>query len=321
MRNASKWVTFCGLFVMASFLTGCLSVHQPQSLKDSGLKPGEPITEEQWAKIDELGPQGNVLLQKRFSWLLPLNIYSQTMTRQGGGESIWAERFTWNGLGFPMFFLPYRVVYANSSYDRSQDEPVGKEGLIWWPLYTDRFSEGDPSGNVQIDADGIPLFFSRVRADTGDFQAQFWNVLWTLGPACLTAEATDPRTDETAEVYLAAPLLLGGVLGTILWTDVSIKNANAQESIMMHGPLFGILGYYQIKQRAVEMNEDSQEPAIVGRESVHGLVGGALWNDYTRRDLDGELVKARYGPLWTGFGWQWKEDRFGLRFLWIPIQF
>lgn len=333
------------------FLTsGCMDVYRSGSLQEMDISYGGEQPPGFWEAVPETPAGQEVqLAHKKFTWLLPYSMYLNQMRSTSGGEGVVTDQIAWNDLTLPIFTLPLRVYYARTYYDKGSSTPAGKVGFYAWPLYANSFERGDVPSNYTFDADGIPLLFSRLSIQFPPNVRFFaWNSAWSLGPAFLSIKSTKNKEDLSVKVFV--PLLLLGTPGLLLWSDFYAKQEDT--TAIVHGPLFGMLGYANLtfpKFEMVEMNEEevakararaktngsryidmmerdeSEGPTmhrvLAGTTSYHHLVGGALWMDKSSRDREGNLESAKYGPLWSAFGWQTEEGRFGLRFLWIPIRF
>lgn len=313
---------FLGLWALALLVlaSGCSRVIQPKPMENMNLPIGGELPPAFWEATDEFETDSNIYYQKQSFWMLPFNLYLNEIRLSDNDKNrAFAHHVGWNDFGSSMLmvFLPYHFTYTDYIYERGTPGPIGKRGIRWTLLWTAPFAEGESGSDSLFQSKGIPLVhsWSRVRAKDR-YDVRFWNTFWTFGPFALVFE--NETGDSKFHGYFASPLMLGGALGAILWSDYHISQ-DGEGYAVAHGPLFGSLGYMGMKSTVPSSEDPFAGP--VASESTHTLLGGLLWHDYQRRSLEGQYEAGRYGPLWTAFGWQKRDGRFGLRVLFIPIKF
>lgn len=359
---------------MAGVLGACAASQRASSLEDYRLPTrGGALDQEVWESAREDDRLVHSFNQTRF-WLLPLSLYVKQFRLDENTDRAQATNLRWNDLSTPVLltFLPLRVHYSEHYYTEGEEEPVGRLGFWWNPLWTG--SNVDPAPGQErvpeIRAIGVPLLFSYIRATASPpadplpglttevthfgGEVTVFTSLWTLGPAAVRVRQSDGMGGRGRDGgYAAAPLLLGGVLGTFLWSDYLFRaereamNGAAQAAEMYddlpsredvrhaylntreqrhfatgHGPVFGFLGYHHT-MRDFTLREGDLRPEEIDLDERYGgrsdryLLGGILWRDFIRRDWDGEAVYTGHGPLWGFIGWGERQGRFSPRFLWV----
>lgn len=292
------------MLVLVTLLPSCKTAAGPELLQRHPRADGDASY---WAEVAELeGRRGDTTR----SWLLPF-LFSREDTRVSeDGTSAVASSETTVNLGFatvPLLPLWHGV-------ERVRVTPEGREPLSsvsWSPLWAG--SSYAPDADERYDVFGVPLIYGGFDHHDGDGRASVRQVLWTLGP--MYADFEDMWDDEL-DGYAFTPLFLGG-LGPILWTSLGIEDEDYE--LDLHGPLglVWIDATERLGLTAVGI-EDAQ-PLTSTR--VRLAVGGFLWTGLEEFDEDGALVDARYGPLWTAFGYGRDDGDTFFTFLWIPIPF
>jgi len=344
------------VFAVVALLTGCTFNQNSEFFKTQPvIKDGAPITEETWAAMDAARAEGKdsrLSSKGSFAFPLPGLVRIQTFAAGQNPETKKTDKadsllFVWNDLLTPYLglTLPLRAKFRLYHYERGTPLPAGFRGITYSPFVFEDRAIGKVDPNLELKARGLPLLFADFKARYAEadrdrrhhFRANTF--LWTLGPAVAKyrAEAIATADAETtaplSRGYLAAPLLLGGAPGAVLWTDYHIRIAETKDSagqrFVGHGPFLGFLGYFDSKvspkvRTEITTSADGTERVetqrnIDGSRKVH-VLGGILWHHYTRRDA-ATSVRLRYrnGPLWGAFGWGHDGDRFNIRFLYIPI--
>jgi hypothetical protein len=320
---------FLALLVLAASLgTGCVSKNRAEIFKEEVKAPtnGRKLSPDAWDKFAAQDEKRRLTSGRTSFWLLPFSLYVHDFSVARNREVATSKNVAWNDLSTPILFttLPLRFSYREYEYTKGNLEPVSKTSVSWNLFWASASTKGEPN-TVRFKAKGIPLFYAFASASDPkrDFKLSVNNVLWTLGPAWLKIDGKNG--DQQQKGYFGAPLLLGGMLGGILWGDHHIQS-NGNQSSLGHGPLFGFLGYW--KQTApwlvypeAKAGEDAPKPEVKGRQCMSGALLGILWSQYTRRDEAGKIDKSRNGPLWTMFGWSHRDGKFAVKFLWIPIRF
>ncbi len=290
-----------------------------------------------WENADSFDAENPPRKEWRFTWLLPLNIY-QKLAEFESSHKLAVRKNTYNGLGFPLLFLPLRYSSQESLYGHEDVYPIHRARTEWNLLYAkSRVSEDWPEGRPSLYAQGYPLFFSKgTLRDLGTYSGRRsdvtgWQTLWSIGPAYLKyksreADRSEPRNEQRATVGM--PLALGGFLGTILWldTDAVDHKEYTRERLQVHGPLFGMLGFFrtdtQSRWNQVPEMSGEDDPRRLGyREYSQGLLAGLLWYDHgTEYVALPETENSGHGPIWSMFGWGRKNGEQTIRVFWIPIR-
>ncbi len=359
---------------LAAVLGGCTASQRSQSLEGHRLPTrGGDLSAEVWQAAREEPRRVHEMSSIRF-WALPLSLYVRQFRLDENTERAQGSNLRWNDLSSPIFltFLPLRVHYSEHYYTEESEEPAGRMSFWWNPLWTGSNVEPAPGQErvPEIRAVGVPLLFSYIRGSgepahepvpgvpqelqqPGGTITAFTS-LWTLGPAAFTMKqpGVNGRLQENRG-YVAMPVLLGGALGALLWTDRMFRmemlaadgapqsadmyetlpgedevreaymNTREQRRFVTgHGPVFGYLGYYHNKSVSVLRNGDLH-PDDIGLDEPYGgrserlVLGGILWRDFIRRDWDGEVVYSGHGPLWGFIGWGKRQERFSPRLFWV----
>ncbi|MEQ8822534.1 MAG: hypothetical protein RLY93_20045 [Sumerlaeia bacterium] len=323
--------TFIFLAIAAA-LTGCTAVQQGNFIGPEEAKAaakGAPISQEPFEKAGEAGEVVESYNRSWF-WLLPLNLSMTNIKALDAGSdeaTIETLDFDYNGLGpLMLFLLPVHVSLDKYIY-AEEGMPDSAQTMTWTPIWATSNQSNWPADRDSITAKGIPLFYGNVKMDgkpeDGGMDASVSNTLWSLGPAWLSfsSEDTGPRNEDKG--YVVAPLLLGGPLGSILWTSANVTSGDGESlrSQNIHGPLFGLLGYtssYNVAPAGKTVSPDNPE---ADQETFMRLITlGILWTDI-RSEIEGqpESRSAVHGPLWGMFGWGKSEGRPVIKLLWIPI--
>lgn len=318
------------VFIGAVLSTGCVSKSRAEIFKSEVKAPsnGAKLEPGAWDKFAEQDAKRNLGSTRTAFWFLPFDLYVKDFHVAKDRESARSKNFSWNDLSTPILFttLPLRFAYSEYRYEKGREEPVSENGFHWTLFWAQSRSKGKPT-SLRLKAHGVPLFFGDVGFEDRDrdIDVSFTHILWTLGPAWLRVHADNDTQKQKG--YFAAPFLLGGICGTVLWSDYQVRT-DEKNLALGHGPLFGFAGYWkqEMPYYEFETKEDPEKGKeevrfIAGSQSVSGAVLGILWSQYTRRDLDGKIEKSRNGPLWSAFGWSHRDGKFAVRFLWIPIRF
>ncbi|MDK2971673.1 MAG: hypothetical protein PWP23_1428 [Candidatus Sumerlaeota bacterium] len=283
-----------------------------------------------------------------------LAIHTSRSSETGAsGESLagraQATSMDWNDLLTPaknyFISLPLRGKYAEYEYRKGTGEPAGSQGIAFHPFWAWNWKDGELASGRSFDAKGIPLFYSRMEIAQKDQKMDSVlttdNYLWTIGPRVswfdvdgdsdellggeqalpgidpnLDAVLSNDQFDEIAGYY-ANPLYLGGILGSILWTDYRFHARNDvwEDNHVAHGPLWGWLFYVHSRQKDV-----SRSGVVTGEELSRLYVAGWLWKTSITKDAQGQVVDEIEGPLLGGFGWGRKAGVKTLRLFWMPIE-
>lgn len=231
-----------------------------------------------------------------------------------------ARRTSWNDVGVPfVLMLPLRISYQEHLYEAGRSSSSATQRFSWNPLWARSSSTGVANKSTEIDAYGVPLIFSRVKAQRHDeerpLQFRLLTSLWTLGPATARWES-GPHGDRG---YMFAPLLLGGIIGTTVWSDFEARrfydDGTLQQKSGYHGPLYGALGYIH-EQRPPVRNEAGDEITV----SRCMWLLGTIWSHRAERNEAGETLDSHNGPLWGMLGWGKKDGRNAVRLFWIPVK-
>lgn len=304
-------------------LAGCSSHFTNHSLEGKTLPyHGEAIDEETWEAIAGARPQGQPLEMRSFALPLPTVVVHRAFSPLQEAGTHTAASFTWYDgfIGALGISLPLVVNFNSYQYEPDVAEPVGRVSALYTPLWATSSSEGEAETALSLEAKGVPLLFTRVNLreeSPGGIggTATMTGFLWTLGPAVLKLD-TD---DGSRRGYMAAPLLLGGMPGALLWSDYHLYEEDSHR--IGHGPGFGFLGYTQWRTTETWEAPAGEEASAAEERFRRLVIGGALWQDTARSDADGASISTSHGPLWGMFGWGSRGDDFALRALWIPIVF
>lgn len=331
VKMMSYWA-LVGLAACLAVLSGCASVSQPEFLDEYDVPlGGEAMPAGLWAAVDENSAQGrpDTRSQRNSLWVLPFQFsYAQTslyskfsdgLMVDGSSRANTAETFRidWNDLLAPYLgvALPLRVIVRDYGYAEGADNPVRRRGVGYTPFWAWTWDDGGTRhAPLEYRAAGVPLLYWQLKGGYGApgddktrVRLDLYQALWTLGPAVIKL---DMRLDgDEVRGYLANPLLLGGALGHVLWTDYTFRAPGRFAS--GHGPALGMLGY----------TNHTFSRAGGGSEKLRFAVAGVLWSEYMEKVPDGRVIDAKRGPLWSMFGWGRKDGRFAVRALWqtIPI--
>lgn len=314
----------------AVVLAGCTTSQRSREFAEVRLPGGgEPIEQEVWLAAEAAPPQTNLGGSTSTIWALPLNFHQAVFKVNPNLETATRSSLTWNDLLLPGFFLPVRLRYTEFAYDRNQAEPVAARRAIWTPFWAWTSKSGEDVWGSELTMRGIPLLFgqfSRKGSEGMPLDITVTHTLWTLGPFVAKLQWPDEDgVDQTRRGYFATPLLLTGLPGTILWSDYYFRDSRTSQ--MGHGPLWGLLGYThnsRITHRPLPRMPGEEPDAEQGVEEIRSfsrlVLGGILWSDRSERVVKtGSTIESAHGPLWGMFGWGKKNDRFRVRFLFIPI--
>jgi len=310
--------------------SGCQTLRQADVLRGAQIPEGGRMDPALWTTVTADATDKRVLgfNSTRF-WMLPFNLGFRDFKVAADRQSATYTSFTWNDLGTFFFFLPLRIRGAEYEFVPGQEEAVGKRGIVWTPLWTNSFEEGTLKDKGDLNATGIPLFFSLLQMKSGEGTSVSWfTSLWTLGPFFSKFNAKQANTEFNG--YLAAPALLGGLPGLGLWTSFraeSPKPDGTNDLMVSHGPFFGFLGYHYNRgsirtYKDLDLNTPTQqtETKLVSIVSNRLVIGGILWASKTIADGEGIAKKSSHGPLWGMFGWGRKEGDPTIRLFWMNIK-
>ncbi|MCC6547463.1 hypothetical protein IT570_09880 [Candidatus Sumerlaeota bacterium] len=327
LRRAIAALAMFSLAVLS--LASCSSVSRADLFKNKEAKApinGRALEPDAWEKFATVDQKRNLRSSKTGFWLLPFTLSVHDFAVSPNRDAAVNRNVMWNDLLTPLLLttLPLHFSYSEYQYEKGIAEPVSKTGFRWTLLWAQTESRGKET-DFKFRAKGIPLFYAFVSARNPGKKVNlsFNHSLWTLGPALLRMDVDEKLQKQKG--YFFAPLLLGGALGGVVWTDYYVV-ARDEKTAMGHGPLFGALGFWKQRSQWVSYTEAAKkdEPPIAevkGTQSVSGVLLGILWSQYERRDMEGRIDKSRYGPLWTMFGWSHRDGKFAVKFLWLPIRF
>lgn len=315
-------------------MTACKGGGRTQELDGVRLPyGGRPMTAKVWEAVDKADEKQPIAESYRFIWPIPLEVVNRTTVVARTKDKSQNSRLIWNDLATPLLvtFLPLRIDYSRYVYDRAHEMPTGKQHLYWNLFWAGSSESGDIGSDLRMHAAGVPLFYGAMRVER--IQAKqlldFHQVLWTLGPAWMRFHGEGPG--GAGHGYFVTPLLLGGALGTAVWTDYHIDAPEAK--LEGHGPLAGFLGYWCLKAEKTRLNPEAAEHVgppspgekapdtmiAEGTRTKRLIIGGLLWHDFVDRDTKGVVQDSGHGPLWSAFGWGKKNGKFAVRVLFIPI--
>ena len=297
-NKSPRLLVFLLLLAIAG-LTGCSIVEQDKIFGEiEAPQVGEPIPAGLWEKVagTESAPRSLRIRTWPIPWFLTMKNFD--ISEEG------AQRFDlrWYDLGNPLLYLPVYCSVRQENYLAGAAEPDSGTRLVWTPLWTAARNTNPEAGRPQLKAWGVPLLLSHVGGDLKQGHFSLTNGLWTLGPMVMRY-----KTDRGGGGYVATPLLLGGLLGSILWVDFHIEDA--QNRVIGHGPFFSFLGYSDVF--AAHKGKGKHQRMILL---------GTLWYEKSFQDIEKhEIIDSIHGPLWGIFGWGHKKTVPHIRFLWIPI--
>lgn len=322
--------TFSILALAVISFGGCSSASRADLFKNretTAPHNGRSLDPGAWEKFETVDSKRRLSSSHTTFWFLPFQFSVHDFHVSKDRDKAVSRNVMWNDISTPLLLtaLPFHFAFSEYQYEKGSDAPISKSGFRWTLLWANTESRGKET-DFKFRAKGIPLFYAFVsaRSTEKDMKLSFNHSLWTLGPALLRLKTSDP-INGGRRGYFFTPLLLGGALGGILWTDHYVV-AEDQRLSLGHGPLFGPLGYWKQRSEWVSYkpSENKDEPPtkeVKGIQSQSGVLLGILWSQYERRDLNGKIDKSRYGPLWTMFGWSHREGRLAIKFLWVPIRF
>jgi hypothetical protein len=274
-------------------------------------------------------------------WVLPLQLNLRSVTVSQDRKHVNVDQLVWNDLLSPVILtsLPLRLKYRGYSYKEGSNLPTGFREFTWSPFLVEDRMIGDVDKKLRIKGGGLPLLGTKIHASNeGNAEVNYADAfdlralasLWTLGPAYAKIEMQQMIDDKptTVTAYGAAPLLLAGAPGLMLWTDYKVRDGRGGYATA-HGPALGSLGYFAAKNMDRAITEIVKDE-VTGNETTkvippdpnvrRFLLGGLLWHSYVKRDRETQaLDKSRHGPLWTMFGWGHKDGRFNVRLFFLRI--
>ena len=342
----------CGLTIMASVATGCFFGGGPDSLRDfepppEGASPAAAFWEQMAGLSAEESDPG--------AWLefTPGSVWSTGTGKQDsksdhqaasprGGEFSLFLLPTWFSAQFtrvdanrttvdhmsgrllnPGFLtLPTLPLWIEFEQHRfTADGGSMENSALWTPIYAGSTTRDWPADRSRVSATGVPLFYGNLKVDLvpAAIEVDIHNFLWSLGP--LYASLTHREDHGLEDGYAFFPLLFAG-LGKYLW--MSVENHEHGEDLLAHGPLSGLLGYhFRVERRIPDSAEDQRQAVADGVPSSERrlIIGGIPWAEYEDKDAQGEVIDARYGPLWGLFGTGRSDGQPCLRVFWYPIKY
>ena len=308
-------------------LASCVQRFQSDQLRDVDVSyKGGPLPKQMWEESEKKlaaekekkasEPTGRLFKGSSTSWILPgFFQYRQLLVEP---EEATTHRGSWVDLLSPMFLsLPLCINYQEHYYAPNSTESQGSRSITWSPIWANAVKEGTVDRGREFQASGVPLLWStfRVRDNHRPLQVSGFTTLWSLGTASIHGK--DPKW----EGYFTAPLLLGGLIGSAVWSDACIKVHGSEGAAPVraewHGPFMGFLGY-QSYRGPEDFDPEKGTASSVTRARKLAL-GGLIWYDGSRYDEKGALVKSAHGPLWTLFGWGVKDGKKHARVFGISI--
>lgn len=304
------------LAVLAAVLPSCMTTSGAPLLHSH---PAADADAAYWTEVEALAGQRGDTTD---TWLLPFWFRREASTVEPGGKSVKTVEETHLNLGFatvPILPLWY-------GFDRGRTTPVGSEVLTsvaWSPLWAS--STNAPDAEEQVDVFGVPLLYGGLDYTTPDERASVRQFLWSLGPMYADFEGA---WDGGVDGWAFTPFFAGG-LGPFAWISTEVQSDTLDMGL--HGPL-GLVWIDIAERTRPLMYDDDSVTALAdtvpasSRAPLTGTrvrlaVGGFLWTGYEEFDENGWLVDARYGPLWTAFGWGRDDGDSFFTFLWIPVPF
>ena len=328
------------LLFMLVALTGCATRNGPEALKDLHIPSnGEPLASDTWDRIDALPNPKTAFIQDSFFNLLPLIGRLQNFSPNRDG-SIYNQTYVrWVDI-IPGIFLPLSVKISEFQYPKghTEESPQGWR-LSYNPLWVSaevRNNTEEPD-RLALKAAGVPLLaawgsMNVIDEKTSSSLSLHANsFLWSLGPMVIKFRGNNQG--EEVHGYLATPLLLGGLVGALVWTDFHV--ITERDYTIGHGPLFGSTLYYSIFKTRYESDEDEtkQSNAVIqlggkavadrgarlGSDWENNVLGGILWRSFQELDADDRVTRSGYGPLWSFIGWGSVDGSSGPRIFWLTL--
>lgn len=309
------------LLLIVLVATGCTHSFTSQELQSKTLPfHGQPVDEDTWEAISRVNPAAPQISSRSTVFPFPSVLVFRSFSNIRPDGRFSATSFTWwdGFLGAFGISLPLAINYNDYHYSPGEAEPIAHRSALYTPFWATSSSRGDFNLGMDIEASGIPILWTRLKitetlSDGSTGTATKTAFLWTLGPALIRLRANDGQSNG----YLATPLLLGGMLGGLVWADYRLREGDTHR--IGHGPLLGFLGYTQWQNHTGAPDAESAPTETRFRRM---LLGGALWEQTRRSDYEtGELRSASHGPLWGMFGWGRKGEDFALRIFWYPVTF
>ncbi len=277
---------------------------------------GEPIPEESWkvAEGDQL--RGG---SSQFIWAIPITMAGHNWSFDPEATQARFESMRWYDIGPIVITLPIYISSQTREYTR-EGGSIRESGITWHPFWASAQHHG-PEGEAPTRfASGIPLLWSRVRLENKQLASdmRIATHLWSLGPVLVRLKVAPPVEEgekrEEGNMYLFAPMALGGGPGLLLWTSYRMQSPGG--FVTGHGPIVGQLGYAGSRSK-MRMTEETEEYEAV--RTAHRLVAGFLWYSTSLKRDDGKTKTARNGPLFGIFGWGRTNYAPAIQFLWFKI--
>lgn len=309
-------------------LASCVSRFQSEPLRNVEISyKGGPLPKQVWEESEKKlaaekekkasEPAGKLYKGSSTSWILPgVFQYRQLLAQPDEANT---HRGQWIDVLSPLFLsLPLCINYQEHYYAPNSPEPLGSRTVYWTPIWANSIKEGTVDRGREFEASGVPLLWStfRVRDNNRPWQVSGFTSLWSFGPMSLRGKG--PQLDG----YFTAPVLLGGLIGSALWSDSRIhmrgKGENAGTGrLEWHGPLMGFLGYQSYRGPEDFDPEEGTTSSVMRSRRL--VLGGLAWYDASRSDEKGNVVDATHGPIWSMFGWGTKNGKNITKVFWIPV--
>lgn len=318
MRTFDRmWAGTVAVGVMLA-ATACSTAHKAKELESVATpKGGENISADVWAAADAAPADQRLANHSIFYWPLPVVAHKKWFEIGPDRQKAVASSTSRYGLGIPYEYLPLENSYHKFVYDRGTAEPVGAvhrySNLFWSWAGT----SGNPGSELEVDVKGVPIaaewghekgyawyFDETIKDHTVYRDSKFTTILWSLGPAYFHVKDQEQLAGGKTETLTSTwchPLLLGGILGVVLWSDYKqeMDSPANQYKTHGHGPLLGYPIWYT-QTRAMK-HPDHAEGNLdqVGR--ILMVLGGLGYFEYERGD-NGTYTDKVKGPLWGLFG-------------------
>lgn len=333
-----RWILHSLPALLLLLAAGCSLRQGTETLQDLPLPAsGAPMTPETAKAIAAVRATGGAPTSRRFSsWIFPFYLHGQILGPAGkDSDEVEALRIQWSDI-FPIIPLttPLMVRISQHRYAPDRAEPVSGWRVHWNPFSAGGEAINDPASplNVDLRLGGFPLLYSygHVTAANAERRSRLSvdlnTFLYTLGPAVI-------KWDGTAEVansrgYVAMPLLLGGLLGGLLWLDS--HGRIGEDYRIVHGPFYGTLLYESSLLTVVGPDRDPlpmqtwppqtrEGEDIVGQDQYRGILWGILWRTKREYSTTGTVLNSSHGPLWGLVGVGSEGGEWGPRLLGLTI--